>query len=381
MNHTSRGDRDPYELMLESRVSDARPKYRFRTADGVVSKDSFRTAELALLESLWDRDLGRLLCPQANYGVTGVVLADAATEVAMTETSARAARLCERNATENGVEASVTVTADFAATDRTFDAVAYAPKRYTPLAVGKQRVADALSVLPPEGSLYLAASVETGLTRFERELHDVAASVSTVFERDGYRILEATRPQYFDPPTYVTSRTIRPTVDGETLSLVTVPGLFAATGLDDGTRLLLETTTVADGDRVLDLACGYGPVGTYAARTADCEVWLSDDDAVATACAERSLRASGVEGSVVTADCVEGVADRTFDKVLCNPPTHAGSGVLSELFAGAHDVLAPDGRLTLVHHRDLCLDEYLGPFGDLETRRTGDRHVVVTATP
>lgn len=374
-------NRTPYELVLESRVSEARPTYRFHTADGVVSKRSFRAAELALLESLWDRDLGRLLCPQANYGVTGVVLADVAGGVTMTETSARAARLCERNCRENGVEASVSVRADLATVDRAFDAVAYAPKRYAPVDIGKQRVADTLSVLRPGGRLYLAASVETGLTRFERQLRDVAASVTTISERDDFRVLEATRPRNFDPPSYVSARTLRPTVDGETLSLVAMPGVFAATGLDDGTRLLLETVAVGDGDRVLDLACGYGAIGTYAARTADCDVWLSDDDAVATSCAERSLAASDVEGIVVTADCVEGVADRTFDRVFCNPPTHAGSGVLSKLFAGVRDVLAPDGEVTLVHHRELSLDEYLASFGDVETRRVGDEHVVVTASP
>lgn len=374
-------NRAPYELTLESRVPNARPQYSFRTADGVVSKESFRVAELRLLESLWDRDLGRLLCPQANYGVAGIVLADAADEVAMTETSARAARLCEHNTGKNGVETSVSTRCDLATVDGAFDAVAYAPKRYAPIPVGKQRVADALSVLRPGGSLYLAASVETGLTRFESQLRDVAASVTSVSDRDGYRVLEATRPQSFDPPSYVTPRTLHPTVDGEMLSLVTMPGLFAATGLDRGTRLLLETVAVSDGDEVLDLACGYGAIGTYAARTADCEVWLSDDDAVATSCAKRSLDASGVEGTVVTADCVEGVTGRSFDRVFCNPPTHAGSGVLSELFAGVADVLAPGGEVTLVHHRKLSLEDYLAPFEELETRRVGDEHVVLTASP
>lgn len=371
----------PYELTLESQVSGARPQYRFHTADGVVSKRSFREVELLLLEALWDRDLGRLLCPQANYGVTGVVLADTADGVSLTETSARAARLCERNGRENGVETSVSVRANLTTINRKFDSVAYAPKRYTPISVGKQRVADALSLLRPGGTLYLSASTETGLTRYESQLRDLAASVAVAAERDGYRILEVTRPRTVGPPTYVTPRTLRPTVDGETLALTTVPGVFAATGLDDGTRLLLEATTVSDGDRVLDLACGYGAIGTYAARTADCEVWLSDDDAVATSCAERSLRASGVEGTVVTADCTHGVADQTFDRVLCNPPTHAGGGVLSELFTGARDVLAPDGELTLVHHRELSLEDYLTPFGESEIRRAGSEHVVIRAKP
>jgi 16S rRNA (guanine1207-N2)-methyltransferase len=163
------------------------------------------------------------------------------------------------------------------------------------------------------------------------------------------------------------------------LSLRAVPGLFSASGLDDGTRLLLESVVLGDGERVLDLCCGYGAVGAYAGRVADGEVWLSDDDRVATRCAECSLRASGVDGTVLTADCLEGVADRTFDAVLCNPPTHAGEGVLAELLSGAYDVLAPGGRLNVVHHRALDLGEHLVRYGDAETLETGVDHVVLSA--
>lgn len=372
--------RAPYELALESRVPGARPVYRFDTADGVCSKRSFRTAELLLVESLWEADLGRLLCPAANYGVVGIVLAERAAAVRMVESSARAAQLCRLNADRNDVDLTTSLAADITGLEGTFDTVAYAPKPYTPIAVGKQYLAESLSTLRPGGRLYLAASKRTGLTRYERCLRELAASVEQRTDRDGCSLLVGTRPASFDPPTYVSPRTLRPAVDGTTLSLVTVPGLFSASGLDDGTRLLLETTAVEDGETVLDLCCGYGAVGAYAARVADCEVWLSDADRVATSCAECSLRASDVDGTVVTADCVEGVADQRFDRVLCNPPTHAGSGVLAELFDGAHDVLAADGTLLVVHHRDLELRSHLSRFDRIERVRTGDDHVVLHAT-
>ena len=88
----------PYRLSLESNVPEGPGTYRFETADGVASKRSFRTAELLLLEGLWEVDLGRLLCVEANYGVVGTVLSVRADAVHTTESSARAARLCERNA-------------------------------------------------------------------------------------------------------------------------------------------------------------------------------------------------------------------------------------------------------------------------------------------
>ncbi|MFC7195427.1 class I SAM-dependent methyltransferase [Halosimplex aquaticum] len=160
---------------------------------------------------------------------------------------------------------------------------------------------------------------------------------------------------------------------------MTAPGLFSPTELDAGTRILAETARIEDGDAVLDCCCGYGPLGAYAGSAADCEVHCTDDDALAAACARRTLDENGADGRVVTADCTAGVAGSTFDTVICNPPTHAGDGVLADLFRGVADVLAPDGRFWFVHHRGLSLDRHVAPFGSVETVATGPEHVVRVA--
>ena len=162
--------------------------------------------------------------------------------------------------------------------------------------------------------------------------------------------------------------------------MVTAPGLFSVGGPDDGTRLLAETAAIGDGERVLDLCCGYGLLGVYAGRVADCELWLTDDDCRAAACARQSLDRADAARTVVTADGTAGVDDRIFDTVLCNSTTHAGSGVRSDLFAGAERVLARDGRCWLVHHRSLDLDGCLWGFETVDRVVTGEQHVIVTAT-
>lgn len=359
------------ELVLDVRDEDR--TYRFRTADGVCSKSAFRPAELALLEALHDEPLGDFLCPEANYGVVGTALTDAADAVRMTESSARAARLCERNAAANGASASVSLVADLSELDGRFDTAAYAPKPYTPLAVGKERLARALAQVRPGGYLYVAGRERTGIGRYADALRELAPVERLPGECPVFR---ASRPAGFEPSTYVTPSHIEATVDGVTLPLVTVPGLFSAGRLDDGTRLLLETAEIGDGERVLDLPCGYGPIGTYAARVADCDVWLSDDDRAATRCAECTLDAADVEGTVVTADCATDVPNEAFDAVLCNPPTHAGEGVLRDLLGGARGALAPGGRLVLVHHRSLDLSTHLRGFENVRERQTGTEHVV-----
>jgi len=305
--------RAPYELALESTVSDARPTYRFRTADGVCSKQSFRTAELLLLEVLWERSLGRLLCPEANYGVVGTILADRADAVTMTESSARATKLCSQNARRNDADATVTTCAELTSLDGRYDTIAYTPKPYTPVVIGKQRLADALSTLRPGGHLFLAAAQQTGLSRYAACLEELETQPTRIAERDGYHVLRATRPATFDPPTYVTPTVLTPTVGDVDLELVTVPGLFAASELDNGTRLLLEEIDISNGDRVLDLCCGYGAIGAYAGRIVDCELWLSD------ACASSSdaVLISGCSSSDLSTSVLLRYNQNSFGKISC----------------------------------------------------------------
>ena len=380
VNVTAEGHR----LRLDSRVSEGPDRFDFETADGVVSAAEFRPPELLLADHLWEEPLGRVLCPQANYGVVGTLLAARADAVTMTEASARAAHLCRANAVTNGVEndVSVSLTVGPGSLDGRFETVAYAPKPYTPLDVGAQHVANALEVLHPGGVISLAASKRTGLARYEAALEECCGDVERLATTDGWHLLRATRPESVAPPAYVTYRILRPTIGGVDLTLVSVPGVFAATGLDDGTRLLLESigSTLPDDGRVLDLCCGYGAIGVFAAKATDADVWLSDDCRFATRCAERGLVKTGVDGVVVTADCLQGVSDQQFDVVCCNPPTHAGDGILWTLFSGVADVLAPGGRFAFVHHRALDLCEFLDPFANVERVATGAEHVVMEAT-
>lgn len=398
------------ELALEARVDPGPSEYRFRTVDGVCSNDEFRTEELLLAEALWEATVDSVLVLEANYGVVGVLAAPAVDRVAMTESSARAARLCERNAARNdrnaarnGVDTSVSLTAGvtelearegaaelpLAGVERgqSFDALAYAPKPYAPLDLGAQRLADAASRLDATGCVFVAASERTGLTRYRAVLEEHCGTVDCVAERDGVRVLRGGLSEDtgravdggFRGAEFVSVREFDATVSGVDLALRSVPGVFSASRVDRGTRLLAEAAEVSDGDRVLDLCCGYGTLGAYASQAADCAVWLTDDDRVSTACAERTLEANGVTGTVVTADGVDAVADVAFDRVLCNPPTHATDRMLAGLFADAQDVLAPGGEAFVVHHHDLDLRPQLAAFDLVEHVSSGREHVVVRA--
>lgn len=374
--------RDPLELAAHTDAG--RDRYRFRTSPGAHSADEFRRGDLLACDALWDRDPGRLLVVEAGYGVVGTVLADAADAVTMATANARDARLCERNAADNDVTARVVLRAGLrpldGGYDGEFDAAVTVPEPYTPLAVARERMAAALETLAPGGNLFVAARPDTGLARFREFLERTGADVTDLEEAGDWTLLCARRPDSGTAAPEIELRRWTATVDGTTVRPVSVPGLFSPASIDDGTRLLAETARFADGERVLDVCCGYGLLGAVAALTADCEVWCSDVDRVATACAERTLDRSGVDGTVVTGEGVDAVKDRTFDHVVCNPPTHAPRPVLADLFGGIASVLAGGGRLSLVHHRDLDLDRVLDPFARVERVATGPEHVILEAT-
>lgn len=374
----------PYELKLRADVDRGRDVYAFDSADGVVSKDEFRQSELLLLGSVEPDVDADVLDVDANYGVVGTILADLAPEgqTLMTESSARATRLSKRNADRNGAgNAAVALTASVADVAGDYDVAAYAPKPYDPSDVVKQKISDGMERLRDGGEFYLAANRNEGAKRYERAMTELAGNAERVEKVGECRAFRSVVDDAFEPTQFVRERSFDASVGGVSCGFETRPGLFSATGLDEGTRLLLEELAVEESDRLLDLACGYGPVGVFAAKRTGCDAWFTDDSVVATEYAGRNAADNGVSArDVVTADCLDGVRDRTFDVVAANPPTHAGEGVVSELFRGARDVLADGGRLFAVYNRVMGLDDDLATvFDSVDVRREEDDYRIAVA--
>ena len=65
---------------------------------------------------------------------------------------------------------------------------------------------------------------------------------------------------------------------GRRMTLATDAGVFSREGIDAGTRLLLKALTLPPGARrLVDLGCGYGPIGLALAGLApEAEVYLLD---------------------------------------------------------------------------------------------------------
>jgi 16S rRNA (guanine1207-N2)-methyltransferase len=142
---------------------------------------------------------------------------------------------------------------------------------------------------------------------------------------------------------------------GRSFRFWTDSGVFSKKGVDFGSRLLIETAEVEEGSSVLDLGCGYGPVGISIARTVpETRAVLVDVNERAVELARLNARLNGVEDRVecLVSDGLEQVQDRTFDHILLNPPIRAGKSVVYRLFAEAAETLSPGGFLWVVIRKD-----------------------------
>jgi len=137
---------------------------------------------------------------------------------------------------------------------------------------------------------------------------------------------------------------------GEMLSFSVDAGVFSAHGLDPGTALLIEHLRLTDSDRVLDLGCGWGPVGVAAAKASPRgHVVLTEVNRRAARLARQNLDRNRIANAEVRVGAAFApVAGEQFDVIATNPPYRIGREQILALLSEAKEHLAPGGRLVLV---------------------------------
>jgi 16S rRNA G1207 methylase RsmC len=159
---------------------------------------------------------------------------------------------------------------------------------------------------------------------------------------------------------------------GEACRFLSRPGTFSYGRFDNGARALAETMSVAGGDRVLDIGCGCGTNGVFAAKQAgpDGFVAFIDSNVRAVALAEHNARANGLTAfQAVASNKVEGVEEGSFDVALANPPYYAQHGISRLFIERAQVLLKRRGRLYLVTKQPNETATFIeATFGAVEVR-------------
>ncbi|WP_020136983.1 methyltransferase [Streptomyces sp. 351MFTsu5.1] len=175
-------------------------------------------------------------------------------------------------------------------------------------------------------------------------------------------------------------------VSGRTV--VNHAGVFCADRLDIGTRFFLQHLPAGRGaQRIVDLGCGNGVVGTAVALgNPEAEVLFVDESFQAVASAEGTYKANGAPGRAEfrVGDGLTGVPDGSVDVVLNNPPFHSHQATTDatawRMFAGARRALRPGGELWVVGNRHLGYHVKLRKlFGNSQLVASDPKFVVLKA--
>ncbi|MBV7364564.1 class I SAM-dependent methyltransferase [Streptococcus sp. DM3B3] len=134
---------------------------------------------------------------------------------------------------------------------------------------------------------------------------------------------------------------------GEKMTFLTDAGVFSKKMIDFGSQLLLKCLEVNQGETVLDVGCGYGPLGLSLSKAYGVQATMVDINNRALDLARQNAERNKVEATIFQSNIYEQV-EGTFDHVISNPPIRAGKQVVHEIIEKSKDFLETDGDLTIV---------------------------------
>lgn len=163
------------------------------------------------------------------------------------------------------------------------------------------------------------------------------------------------------------------TINGVRLVFETSGDVFSPCGVDRGTLAMLQAARMTAGDKLLDLGCGYGAVGIYAAKLiGGRNVVMSDSDENCAGLARTNAALNGVgEIKIIVSDAFTKIDDMNFTLILSNPPYHADFSTPKRFIEKGFNRLAIGGRMYMVTKRmDWYKNKLTAIFGGVSVTRT-----------
>lgn len=137
---------------------------------------------------------------------------------------------------------------------------------------------------------------------------------------------------------------------GMPFRFVTDAGVFSKSGIDFGSRVLIDALELDTGARVLDVGCGYGPIGlTIAKLDEKAKVTMIDINERAVELAKENAKLNGISNiTVLQSDVYEAVKGMKFDVIVTNPPIRAGKETVHRIFEEGFELLEQGGSMWVV---------------------------------
>lgn len=162
---------------------------------------------------------------------------------------------------------------------------------------------------------------------------------------------EMSNHYYSKQPTTASHQIIHETeLRGFKLKFTTDAGVFSKAGVDYGSRVLIASMNIAQDATVLDVGCGYGPIGITAAKLASKgHVTMIDINERAVQLSKKNAGLNDVSNvTVLQSDLFEAVSTQKFDVIVTNPPIRAGKAVVHRIFEEGSKLLHSGGSMWVV---------------------------------
>lgn len=165
-----------------------------------------------------------------------------------------------------------------------------------------------------------------------------------------YQFSQLTPNPSFELSDYFKQFTVN--VNGTSIDVISMPGVFNHGALDKGTELLLSNITPPESGTVLDFGCGAGVISAYLGKmNPNLSFLCLDVSAFAAKATELTLQLNQIDGEVLLSNGLQKLTNRV-DHIVTNPPFHTGLSTdydITETFIkDAKNVLKPKGTVTIV---------------------------------
>ena len=141
-------------------------------------------------------------------------------------------------------------------------------------------------------------------------------------------------------------------INGTSFTFNTDNGVFSKGELDFGTSLLIRNVLKLNvsGD-VLDLGCGYGPIGIILRKLTNSNITMSDVNKRAIHLTKMNAKKNNVDVDIIESDGYENIGSK-FDYVISNPPIRVGKKILYKLLLDTNKHLKENGKLIIVVRKE-----------------------------